>query len=68
MKASTLAQALEIISKDYPDADVVKPENKHFQGVCIENCDEVGENATALLADLGFRYSDSHGTCWYAEF
>lgn len=67
MKASVAAQALEIISMDYPDATVVQPENEQFYGICINNAGAMNENDTALLADLGFRFSDAHGPCWYAE-
>lgn len=71
MQASQLALVLLIISREYPDAEVVAPENRDFKGITVErprqDSIDLSPANEIIIRGLGFRYSDAHGANWHAE-
>lgn len=69
MLASDAVQALSILSEIYPDAKVIPGELPDFIVVARPNDIPmlVHQHISDRLNDLGFKYSASHGACWYAN-
>lgn len=73
MQAKDLALALSIITKAYPEAEMIPQENSHLvhdRYIVVQIPDTrpmvMHPQLEAILKHLGFHYSDSHGACWYA--